>query len=333
MQKKFILFAAAAASALLAVSLSAAPAGQVPVLEIKGSVKHELSLDLNELRQFQSSRCQLNDIKSSHDFNGVFTFQGVPLKTLLEAAEIEKKKKGFGKHTDIAFAVKNKQDTAALSWGEVFYRNPSSVFIAFSSSPVLPHKGCSKKFLEKYHRNIRFPRLVITEDKYSDRCLEGVTEIKVIEFASGKKPGDDQRLYSQEFRVRGCGVKEEAVFKNLDKRKISAVQTSLCTVGEGKGFHGISSFRGYSFTEVLNLAGVKPELSTIFRVSAPDNYHASLSWGEVYLNPAGKRMFFASRRDGKKLETGGKYSLIIPDDLMADRWVKAVESIKVINLE
>jgi siroheme synthase len=43
-------------------------------------------------------------------------------------------------------------------------------------------------------------------------------------------------------------------------------------------------------------------------------------------------MIIAHRLDDEPLERGGRFALVVPDDLMADRWVKAVEQIEVISL-
>jgi len=104
-------------------------------------------------------------------------------------------------------------------------------------------------------------------------------------------------------------------------------------VGEGKGFHGTPNYSGFSFIELLIRAGVKPDLMTVFRVSAPDNYRSVFSWGEISQNPAGRRMLLADRESGKPIEDGGRYFLIAPDDLMADRWIKAVQAIEKIELK
>ena len=68
-------------------------------------------------------------------------------------------------------------------------------------------------------------------------------------------------------------------------------------------------------------------------VSAPDGCRSLFSYGEVFLDPAGERMIIAERINNKPLIEGGKFLLAAPDDLMADRWVKAVEAVDVISLQ
>jgi hypothetical protein len=85
--------------------------------------------------------------------------------------------------------------------------------------------------------------------------------------------------------------------------------------------------------DILKKAGVAPDLATVFRVSAQDNYRSVFSWGELFLNPDGKRMLLADQENGRPIEKGGRYYLVAPDDLLADRWVKAVQTIEKIQLK
>jgi hypothetical protein len=311
-----------------------------PGFKITGAVENELVLTLKDLQRFQTTECQRNDVTSDNKFNGVFWFKGVCLRTLLKTAKIVKKDKDFQKQVDMAILVKNPQTQVALSWGEVFYRNPGSVFIAWTGQAILPHKSCQschppemyEPVMDRCNRSVSFPRLVITEDQYADRCLEGVTEIKIVELDWKGKTKPQEPLYSSEFCITGPDL-EKTVFDDLADKGISSLGADLFTVGEGKGFHGTPSYTGFSFIELLTLAGVKPDLTTVFRVSAPDNYRSVFSWGEIFLNPAGRRMLLANQESGSAIEDGGRYFLIVPNDLMADRWIKSVQAIEKIELK
>ncbi len=84
--------------------------------------------------------------------------------------------------------------------------------------------------------------------------------------------------------------------------------------------------------EVLTRAGVTKDLNLAVVISAPDGYRSLISMGELLLNPLGRRIIIADRKEGKPIQADGKFKLVIPDDLSADRWVKAVSRIEVINL-
>jgi precorrin-4 methylase len=51
------------------------------------------------------------------------------------------------------------------------------------------------------------------------------------------------------------------------------------------------------------------------------------------LNPEGRNIIIADRVDNQPITKTGKFVLIMPNDLSADRWVKAVAKIEIINLK
>jgi len=65
-------------------------AGTSPTLSITGLVKRPVNLSLSDLRQYQSVEAQLNEVFEDGTYRGAFVFRGVPLKTLLETAFIQK---------------------------------------------------------------------------------------------------------------------------------------------------------------------------------------------------------------------------------------------------
>ena len=100
-------------------------------------------------------------------------------------------------------------------------------------------------------------------------------------------------------------------------------------VGDGRGFHGRNEFEGTPVTELLTRAGIEPDLRSVVVVSAPDGYRSLISYGELFLSPQGQRILIADRANGTPLQKNGKFLLVLPDDLAADREVKAVDKIEV----
>jgi precorrin-2 methylase len=308
-------------------------------LSIIGNVRQPLNLSIEDLGRYQTVRVQLNEVMKDGSFKGIFYYKGVPLRTLLDTAYIEKEQSPFSKMIDLAVLVRGRDGKeVALSWGEIYFRNSSDIIVATSASPIMPHRNCAscheKDFYEPYmnqfSREIGFPKLVMAGDEYADRSIEDIVSIEVID-PRPKMPTDNSKeLFSKEFTITG------AVKKGITITDISSyprVEAMVKNVGEGKGYHGISDYSGASLKTILDKAGIEPDLSKVFFVSAPDGYRSLFSYGEVYLKKDEGGIIIADRNKGESIEKEGKFFLIPTEDLMSDRDVKSVERIEVFTLK
>ena len=108
-------------------------------LSVMGLVKQPLNLTTDDLSGFQTSRVQLNEIMKDGTYSGAFFFKGIPLRTLLDTAFIQKEETAFNKKTDLAVIVRNRHGKqVALSWGEIYYSNSNDILVALSASPIKP---------------------------------------------------------------------------------------------------------------------------------------------------------------------------------------------------
>ncbi|MBN1930255.1 MAG: hypothetical protein JW786_01425 [Desulfobacterales bacterium] len=307
-------------------------------LNITGLVKHPLNLTLEDLKGFDSIKVQLNEIMQDGSFRGVFYYRGIPLKALLELSCIEKEETAFNKKVDLAIRIKDKNGKeVALSWGEVFYRNPGRIIVAFSAQPIMPKKTCNKCHtpeeyqprLDQLDRKIIFPKLVINSDTFADRCLDGITSIEVVDLRPKMSSKKMDKLYSKELSITGEQINNKTI---SDLSAYSRTRIPVKHLGEGRGYHGMENMEGVYFKSLLNELTIKPDLSQVFLVSAPDGYRSLFSYGEIFLDPTGDRIILADKLNDKSIEPGGKFMLIPPDDLMSDRDVKAVQKIEIISL-
>jgi len=305
-----------------------------PSLTVKGLVEQPLKLTLDDLGAFSSITVQLNEIGKDGGFQGNFYYRGVPLRNLLETARIQKKRKNFFKGIDLALAVRNKAGKqVVLSWGEIFYRNPATIVIATSAQPIMPHADCkschdaefTKRWLTPLHRKVGFPKLVVTSDTWSDRSLDSITEIEVLDLKPDLPTQKVKELYSPEFEIAGPVMASIAV---KDLSSFFRIRTRVSTVGEGKGYHGTNDVSGVSFKAVVERQVSTPDLNSAFLVSAPDGYRSVLSFGEVFLSPAGERILLVDTINNEPVKENGKFIMMPPDDVMADRWIKAVSKIE-----
>jgi precorrin-2 methylase len=311
----------------------------LPSISIIGSVRQPLNLTLEDLQKLETVTVRLNEVTRDHQYNGAFYFRGIPLKTLLELAYIQKEETDFSKHIDLAILVRNKDGKQTiLSWGEVFCSNPAEIVLAFSGTPIMPHGECKRCHtpevyqtrLDVLSRRVGYPKLVVANDFYTDRSLEDVTNIEVVDLHLKMPIKKTPDLFSPGFSITG-GVKQTLNVSDLSSHPRAEAPAKM--IGDGVGYHGLESYGGVHLSELLKKAGVTPDLNQAIVISAPDGYRTLLSCGEVFLSSKGKGIMIADQVANQPVKKGGKFKLILPDDLSADRSVKAVNKIEVMNLK
>jgi precorrin-4 methylase/DMSO/TMAO reductase YedYZ molybdopterin-dependent catalytic subunit len=309
-------------------------------ISIAGAVKQPLNLTIEDLCRFKTVRIQLNEILKDKSYRGAWYYNGVPLRTLLETAYLEKEESAFNKAIDLAILVRNSEgEEVALSWGEIFYKNSYDIIIATSATPIKPHHDCNschkpeetESRMKQFDRKIGFPKLVVASDGYADRSIENITSIEVIDPAP-RMPADKSKALSVDSFVVTGKVKKELTINDLSGF-INRRQMPVIHMGEGKGYHGIDDYSGVLFNDILEKAGIEPNLSQIFHISAPDGYRTTFSYGEIFLNRVEDNTIIADMKNGKRIEKEGKFIFVPSDDLMADRDIKSVSRIEVIDLK
>jgi precorrin-4 methylase len=323
---------------VVAFALWAAMGSTSMALTIGGAVRQPLNLGPEDLSRMESVSVRLNEVTRDKQFRGVFTYRGVPLRTLLELATVQKETPGFSKNIDLAVVVRSREGRAAvLSWGEIFYKNPSEVIVAISGTPIRPHSrscdGChsmdiAQPALDQLNRKVLFPKLVVANDFFTDRSLEDVVSIEVVDLKGEAEWKGMKKLFAPKLTLVVDGKTTEITDLSGYKR----MDVLAKEVGDGRGYHGLKNFSGASLREILSKAGIGQEANAVILASSPDGYRSLFSYGEIFLAPQGERMMIADRLDGRAIDENGKFVLIPPDDLAADRDVKAVERIEVVSM-
>ncbi|MGD0919231.1 MAG: SAM-dependent methyltransferase [Thermodesulfobacteriota bacterium] len=311
----------------------------VPAISITGVVKQPLNLTLEDLKKFETVTVRLNEITQDHQFNGVFHYRGIPLKTLLELTFIEKEEGAFNKTTDLAIVARTKNGKqTAFSWGEVFYSNPFEVVLATSAIPVIPHADCKschgpevyQDRLNVLSRQVGFPKLVVTNDFYTDRSLEEIINIEVVDLHPKMPVKRSPDFFSPDITIMGDVTQPLTI---TDLASYPRIEVPSKEIGDGVGYHGMKSYSGTPLSELLKKAGVAPDVNKVFLISAPDGYRSLLSYGEVFLSSHGKNITIADRESDQPIKKNGKFILVLPDQIAADGTVKAVSKIEVITLK
>jgi len=293
------------------------------------------------LSKMENVSVRVSELTRAKEYQGTFVYRGVPLRNLLEFADIRKDQASvYKKPIDLAVVVRNKEGRAVvLSWGEIFYRNGGEVLIAVSGNGVMPHhQNCGechddqfyKKALGLLTRKLPFPKLVVANDFYTERNLEDVRSIEVVDLKGQSAKKEMKKLFSPGFTVRGGTEKGMEINDLKGYRRAEVVQKE---VGDGRGYHGLKRFGGVPLKDVLTAAKAPEGTDVIILVGAPDGYRASFSYGELFLRPEGERILVADTLEGKRLDENGLFLLIPPDDLAADRDVKAVATIQALTVK
>lgn len=305
---------------------------------IAGLVPQPLTLTLQDLGRMQPAEAQIMEISSGGASDGVLRYRGVPLRFLLEAAHIAKEESVFGGQGDLAVMVRNSSGEAVLlSWGEILYGSPGDFLIAYAAEPVMPLKepgpctdpALSSRGPEPLAGGPAFPKLVVSCDRRSDRFVEGVCLIRVVDVCPDPPRAKVDPLHSESFELiagKGSGRRFEDL-SPYPRRTLSVDQ-----VGSDGVFQGTVAMEGVSLKDLLSASGMEPDLRSGFVVSAPDGYQALFSAGEIFLGRMGGRILLADRRDGRPIEEGGRFFLVAPDDRLGERWVKAVARIERVGL-
>jgi len=328
--------------AIFAISIQVvALVSPVHALSIGGTVRQPLNLTVEDLLNTGQVEARLSDVTKEGKFRGVFTYRGVPLRNLLQMADVRKEVEGYSKPIDLAIVVSNKDGRKAiLSWGEIFYGKPSDIIIALSASPIMPGspKSCSqchessfyKPAMEQLDRKIIFPRLVIADDLYSDRCLEDVVHVEVIDLKGKSKWKPDDKALSPFFTVKDSSGRTMDI---TDLQGFGRVSFSLKQVGSGRGYHGLKTFEGIPLREVLRKAGAGDDPDAVFMFTSADGYRSLLSFGEVFLGVKSDRIIIAEKGKNPSAGKGKGFSLVVPDDFLADRMVQTIKTIEIISLK
>ena len=285
--------------------LTVCPAAAEPVVTITGLVKHPQRLTLEDLANYRSVEVRTTEVTTQNTFHGVYRYQGVPLHHLLQAAGVEKEGGTFTKAIDLAIVVRNRQgQRTLLSWAEVAYGRPADVIIAFSATSV-----SSKDPSTLSPKSPVLPRLVLSNDFYSDRCLTDIVSIEVLD------PTQDA----------------ERQTVSLPKRPgQSRVEIATKIVWSGSRFEGVQRFSGTPLVDILKQARVNNDPHTAFLVHSRDGYRSLLSYGELFWSPLGRRILLADLMDGQPLEEKGVQWLVLPDS-SANRFVRDVASIEMLR--
>jgi DMSO/TMAO reductase YedYZ molybdopterin-dependent catalytic subunit len=271
-------------------------------------------------------------------FQGVYAYEGIPLREVLRRVNIKKKgKSDFRRDIDLIVRIRGRGGGQAIfSLGEILYsRSPCA-------GPVLAYRfeAIKPTHMPGYRKNLREKqklaglRLVVPGDLYDTRYVEDVAEV-VVENPGAKSPRTQKKetMWSDRIAVEGKGIGPTSVGKRDVPRFEKGVRRTVM-VGMGRGYHGLRRFSGIPLRSLLGklpAGALSPR--HVFVVHAPDGYRTTLSYGEVFLSRTGESMILACESEGRDLPAGdGRFQLVLPEDFFVDRWVKSVNRLEIMDM-
>ncbi|MGD0645467.1 MAG: molybdopterin-dependent oxidoreductase [Candidatus Bathyarchaeia archaeon] len=135
---------------------------QEGTFQIKGQVSNPLNVTLNQLQTFTPVTVQVTISSSGQpSANGVFNYTGVPLGTLLEQAHI------------------SSNDTSVYIQASDGYGTTISIQDAMMQNTIIAYQKDSKLLTPLKNGGEGPFRLIIGNDQYAQRWVEGVVVIEV----------------------------------------------------------------------------------------------------------------------------------------------------------
>jgi hypothetical protein len=174
------------------------------------------------------------------------------------------------------------------------------------------------------------PRLVCGGDLLNARFISNPSKITVRSYwekGAAEKPKD---IYSPEIRIltkAGPTVIRD-ISPSIRKRNYESV-----LYGHGMGFKEVFNSTGYLLKDILaTQAKIAPERlkNTIAVVSAKDGYRVAFSASEI-MNRNDNHDYLLN--DLKDSPGAGRYALVVTSDYFADRDVRSVEKITLVDID
>jgi precorrin-4 methylase len=312
---------------LLLPGVSANEVQENPSLSLSGLVRFPFHFTINTLESFPQTQIRVTETRSDAKIPETHWYQtywyyGVPLSKILEMAHVWKEDVVFKRLMDLAIIVRGRNGNAVLSWPEICNANSRGAIIALRAEPVPPltKEAPSKEV---------FPRLILGDDFYADRFVDGVFNIEVISPAPPKPFKKGTHAYTSHVTITG-DVRRSVVIENLSR--YTRVEVASKQSGNDRGYFGIITYSGASLLEILEKEGITIDVNTIILATGSDGYRVSLSYGELALSRGGRKIILADQFGAEPFREFGKFNLICPDDYNADRWVKTVKTIEIIKV-
>jgi hypothetical protein len=302
---------------------------KIPAIEILGEIANPGKVNFENLpvHSIIVKETLLNEQKDK--FVGAYRYDGYSLYDILNQSILKKKNEAdFPPIIDLYVEVENTRgEKVVFSWGEIYYPiHRHEIIIATQVARIVPSKTkelwplpTESKVVAAAdlltHRNISNP-VKITVKSYSGNFV----------ITKGMSP-----MFSKSFTIsEGTNSLAEIVTLPGDLLKLTYPSVFY---GRGRGIHGTTPFTGILLKDLLAryIKTDEEKLKTcLFIMAGKDGYHAAYSFSEVMnRNDQCEFLVVPLKADAD----GGAYQVLPAADFFSDRAIKALESIRVVDIE
>ncbi len=293
---------------------------------IQGEVQDPGPVELSPLPLRSAAIKEVGIEKGERVFKGAFFVTGYSLYDILNSKKFKKSpENAFSPPVDLYAVVENdKGEKAVFSWGEIYYRNSFDILLTKTVQAINPARSKTTWPLPDT------PRLVCAGDLLNVRFISSPTKITVRSFHGPVPKEKPKDIYSPDLRISGKAGSATVtdMGSSIEKRTDSNVG-----YGHGMGFKGVQNISGYLAKDLI-AANVKlsPEIlgRWIAVASAKDGYRSVFSVSEIMNRSDNQDLLLLDKKDSHE---NGRYTLFPAGDYFADRDVKAVEKIELLEAE
>lgn len=293
---------------------------------VQGEVRNPGIVDLNglPLRSAPIKDVAFNEGKAV--FKGAYYVTGYALYDILNDAVVRKSPENdFRPLVDMYVIVENDQgDKAVFSWGELFYRDSFNILVSKTVQSIDPSKSDTEWPLPND------PHLICGTDLYNTRNIPNPKKITVHSFRGNFAVEDPGDTYAPQIElVTANGATQIGdIGPTIEKENYTTV-----FYGHGMGFKEILDFSGFVLKDVIaeNASPDPGRFAEYFAVvSAKDGYRSVFSMNEIMNRNDNREFVLVDHQDSPR---NGRYTLMAPGDFFADRDVRSVEKIELVEID
>jgi hypothetical protein len=293
---------------------------------VQGEVQAPVTVDLSALPLRSVPIKELGFENGKQVFKGAYFVSGYSLYDILNRAKIKKASENtFKPSVDIYVIVENdKGEKAVFSWGEIYYRDSFNILITRTVQSINPARAKVTWPLPDE------PRLISGGDLLNVRYIGNPTKITVKSYWESGSAEKAKDIYAPEIKLstKAGSTSIRDLGPAIEKRNYQSV-----IYGHGMGFKEVFNAAGYVFKDVVSAhAKLAPERlkNTIAVISAKDGYRVVFSASEI-MNRNDNHDYLLN--DLKDTPVGGRYTLVVTPDYFADRDVRSVDKITLIDID